>query len=65
MSEPMFFQHPSGLHLSVTETPKGFMLSAHNPETGRTVYGFEDSEDAAVGWAEGARLVLCDAEGRA
>lgn len=65
MSEPMFFQHPCGLHLSVTETPKGYMLSAFNPDTGRTVYGFEETEDGAFGWAEGARLVLCDAEGSA
>lgn len=65
MTEPMFFQHPCGLHLSVTETDSGFMLSAYNPETGRTVYGFEDNEDDAVGWCEGARLVLCESEGSA
>lgn len=63
MSEPMFCQHPFGLHLPVMGTPSGYMLFAYKLETGRAVYGFEETEDGAFGWAEGARLVLCDAEG--
>ncbi len=65
MTEPLIFRHPCGLHLLINETPEGFMLSAYDPDTGRVVYGFEDIKDDAVGWCEGARLVLCGAEGSA
>lgn len=46
MSEPMFCQHPFGLHLSVTGTPTGYMPFAYKPETGRAVYGLEETEYA-------------------
>ena len=65
MSEPIFYQHSSGHHVSVTPTSDGFALSAFDPKTGREVYGFERTVADAAGWADGLTLMFGKVEGSA
>ena len=66
MSEPFFFRVNEEVTGAVIDAPGGgFRLSAFHAPSGREIYGIEHSAEAVVGWMEGAKLVLCEAEGKA
>ena len=63
---PMNFNHPTGLEMTIDVDENGaFLLTAHNPATGRTLYGTEPDLDGAKGWISGLRLALLPAKGSA
>mgnify|MGYP006278922551 CR=1 FL=1 len=66
MSEAVIFPITEDIHGSVIPTPAGdFLLSVFHAPTGRALYGREPTEDRALGWLEGAKLVFSEPEGSA
>lgn len=66
MSEPQFFQHPSGVEIAITEKPDGgYVVSAFDPKSGRALLGSEATNEGVLSWCEGARLVFAKPEGSA